>query len=1022
MEQVIAWPGLDGLGFANIHWKPTRPVSPHDFRGKPFKELNDFMSFAQYAATKPGVYKEIYFCLSTQSTTGKLIRGNPIAVRAKASVIHYKAIWIDVDVKEGKGYATLEEALDAIFRFVADAGLPTPSAIVYSGGGVHVYWISDRPLVKAEWWSYAHGLKSEVLRLGLKCDAGLTTDEVRVLRVPGTYNNKTDTPRPVRLAHLGASYDFATALAGLAVVGGPAPVATAAVTPRTAETFPFDEKLFPKGGMHAAFVGAVDPSTDLLGSGVTLHADAPLDPKEVFRGCAHYAQARATGGKGDTQGLWMQTVLGTTWMEDGRKVAHEVSNQHKGYTPEETDAMYDRKLTERADNPNLGWPGCNAFESDGAQCKHCPFYGKLRSPLNLAQRAAVPGDVSKKAPQAPPELDLPEGYTVDPLTGWISEIVTKTTNNGESEEHLVPLFMSKLYNFEAQAGADRQLRFHTSLDGDRHGAVVLSEADDLITEQTVVKKLRHYGVKPYPRNQKGIIQFMTSFMAKLDAARTRTETVTFGWLRRNSVEVGFAYGGRVVLNDGTVQNSGTTDAQIMEKYAPVGDPDFWRPTFRLITDRHHPALHCLAAASFGAPLMWATGKYNVVVCGYSQGSGAHKSTAINLGLSVWGIPKTTKETPQSTRKGLIRHLGFIKNLPLYWDEITNEEKMDVVRSIINDTTEGANGSRMHQDRTLFETDEWQTMMIIGANLSLVQNVVKNVKNTNATLERVFEFFVEKQEDTGQSEGDVSREIEKLNYNFGHAGLLYQEVLGRDPALIKKEVIRIENQFVAQMGGASVARFRRAAAICIFAGAKIANENIGTEFKLDEMWDFLKMSYSQQSDEIVSADSVGGSKSNTANALTQFFKGHVQNALWVRSMPPMQRGKPVAVTFLAGPTPARPAAVHIRLAVTDKVIDVSKQRLSDFLGNVGRIPADVVDGLKKHFGAIQVEKISLTTGTGLLGGRETILRIPVFSGGPFVAELYAHTPPNERPEDMRTDAPVTAPVMDETPSEGGPAGA
>ena len=39
------------------------------------------MDFAQYAATKPGTYKEIFFCLSTQSKTGKVIHNRATAHR-----------------------------------------------------------------------------------------------------------------------------------------------------------------------------------------------------------------------------------------------------------------------------------------------------------------------------------------------------------------------------------------------------------------------------------------------------------------------------------------------------------------------------------------------------------------------------------------------------------------------------------------------------------------------------------------------------------------------------------------------------------------------------------------------------------------------------------------------------------------------------------------------------------------------------------------------------------------------------
>jgi hypothetical protein len=56
------------------------------------------------------------------------------------------AFWMDIDCGEdkaaaGKGYATVEDAEDALRKFCEDAGLPQPTHIVHSGGGLHVYWV-----------------------------------------------------------------------------------------------------------------------------------------------------------------------------------------------------------------------------------------------------------------------------------------------------------------------------------------------------------------------------------------------------------------------------------------------------------------------------------------------------------------------------------------------------------------------------------------------------------------------------------------------------------------------------------------------------------------------------------------------------------------------------------------------------------------------------------------------------------------------------------------------------------------
>jgi hypothetical protein len=192
-------------------------------------------------------------------------------------------------------------------------------------------------------------------------------------------------------------------------------IVTVSVAPAAAVTAPvtaFD--LTGWSPMHAAFdltgwapprSDFPDPRTEVLGAGLSNHSDLPLDAAGVFKGCTHFQNSFVNHGKGQSQGLWMQTVLASTWFQDGRKIAHTLSKGYPTYTREETNAMFDRKMRERAER-GLGWPGCKAFEAEGAKCKSCPLYGKIRSPLNLAFRVASadPPDVAHqpKAGTTPP--------------------------------------------------------------------------------------------------------------------------------------------------------------------------------------------------------------------------------------------------------------------------------------------------------------------------------------------------------------------------------------------------------------------------------------------------------------------------------------------------------------------------------------------------------------------------------------------------------------------------------------------
>ena len=344
LARVLPWPAPGEPGFINLHY--TADKSP-GMRGRPFTSLDEFMSFAQWGATKPAMMKDIYFCLSSQRATGRVYNNHATAMRNQRNVLRLKALWIDIDVKPEKGYATIGEALDALTDFIRKAKLPPPSAIVLSGGGVHVYWISNKPLTLEEWQPYADGLEILTKAHGLKRDAGLTTDSARVLRVPGTFNRKTLPPRAVRLMALGADYDFAQ----LDFIKAQATV-TAAVTAKPLfDLSAFPKKQIPKGGMES------------LADGLHVRDDTPLDYTGSLKGARTSRTRYKTHGANYEQGLWMLDTLACTFLEDGQKLAHVLSRGYKTYSPTETDALYERKKADRENG--IGWPSCKAFESAG---------------------------------------------------------------------------------------------------------------------------------------------------------------------------------------------------------------------------------------------------------------------------------------------------------------------------------------------------------------------------------------------------------------------------------------------------------------------------------------------------------------------------------------------------------------------------------------------------------------------------------------------------------------------------------
>ena len=184
--------------------------------GKPFTQLTDALSFIERAKNQPAVIKDLYFCLSFQAKTGLARNGEPTALRKRENAVALKAIWLDIDCNKEppKGYRCKKDGLQALKEFCEATQTPYPNAIIDSGNGFHVYWISDKPLSPAEWRAYAEGLDALATGHGLLHDS-ITTDAARVLRLPGTSNNKQVPPKPVVIKLLEADFSFASPLSHL---------------------------------------------------------------------------------------------------------------------------------------------------------------------------------------------------------------------------------------------------------------------------------------------------------------------------------------------------------------------------------------------------------------------------------------------------------------------------------------------------------------------------------------------------------------------------------------------------------------------------------------------------------------------------------------------------------------------------------------------------------------------------------------------------------------------------------------
>jgi putative DNA primase/helicase len=135
---------------------------------------------------------------------------NPTATkgnRVSEKAVGAHTFWLDIDVgdekvQEGKGYATQQEALEALRDFCAATGLPRPPLIISSGYGVHTYWLMSEFVPRERWLEAARMLKALTIAHKLLVDQKRTADIASVLRPVGTRNFKNPAmPQTVAALH-----------------------------------------------------------------------------------------------------------------------------------------------------------------------------------------------------------------------------------------------------------------------------------------------------------------------------------------------------------------------------------------------------------------------------------------------------------------------------------------------------------------------------------------------------------------------------------------------------------------------------------------------------------------------------------------------------------------------------------------------------------------------------------------------------------------------------------------------------
>lgn len=973
LSRVLPWPPAGTPGsYINIHWSFTKPGADKPlYFGIACTSLDEAVTTVQRAVNKPDTLA-VYVCMSSQRIAQPKVSkaGNNYlaATRLAQNAVEHKSFYLDIDVKEG-AYASQKDAIVALTEFLRSTGLPLPTAVVSTGsGGMHCHWIVEKPIPTSEWKPYAHALANAVVQSGLVADTQCTVDAARILRVPGTFNKKSTTPRPVEFLcqMLGSDYPndliYDKLKPYLSAVRPSGVISTGASLP-------------------ASFQGAVGNSVvplDTLGAGISREG-RPVILGDVAKECAFVADALKTGGANYSNPLWNLTTLLATFTENGRDNAHDMSKGHATYTVEETDALFTRKLTERA-NGNIGWPQCRTISASGCTaCASCPHFGAGKSPLHFG-RASPMSMVSAS--------DLPGMYfrdtnnlvymnkTADDGTSIAQLVSPYTITNGWIQDRPWTLF----FNSDLTKSHSRQIRLPFE---------VIDRKD------AMVRCLGEQGFAVKNKDAPALGEFFMSWIQELRKIKSSVVSAApFGWMVENGKETGFTYGGKVFTPTGD-RVASNPDPNLAEQYNPKGDIAPWLKAVKMITDQRRPQLDTLLAASFAAPLIRFTGQSGALVSAYSSESGIGKTSALKVAQAVWADPVRALQALDDTNASVINKAGELKSLPLFWDELKTEDDVTKFVKLAFQITGGKEKSRMTAHVTQRAVGTWETMVTVASNDTLVDQIINVTKQTAAGVYRLFEFVVTPGVIGQISHSEASRIVHGTYDNYGHAGLIYSKFLGENHASIKAQVAKTMDTFEAKCNGKADERFWFACAGTLFLGAYYANHLGLTQIDLAALKGFLvknidhmRFIRSQHGSDVKDAK-------NVEDVLTQFMSAHMaRHTLWTDKMA-IGAGRPPKAKIIRDST--RLDGVYIHIATETGVMRMSSTRLSEWLRDRGYSRMLFIQELKDKFGFKEQPGVSMGGGTDYATGKQYCLEV-MFSGTPmqdFIDNFITSNPEQEK---------------------------
>jgi len=741
---------------------------------------HEWVSFTDAEATQAAYRKlqlagaqGIYFGVSAFNTT----------TRTQEHASGIRAFFFDIDAGEAKQakhgdkvYASAEEAWGAL-NAVVDTALPRPTYVVFSGTGIHAYWVATEDFTYTEWKPLAQRLKSWVAATGLRVDQGVTANAATIMRLPGSRHQCGSRAQVLETNALFTKEQLTNAINDLPLQALPAPVVA---QPRTGENplegYELLEEMRRLTSLPHSFEKIIRLH-ELTGEGCQALYD-------IYRN-----QERQTYLD------WIQALSIAKFCVDGDEWIHKISNKYPGYDHAATEAKADSLR-----GPYL----CEGFmENNPDRCAGCPFAGKIRTPLTLG-RDPKSMPVKVEAPlgtnkQETGEFIIPP-YPAPFYRGVNGGIYFDEHNEKTETVESIEVLKWDFYIYERISSNGKQIywcRYHSPHDGVREFDMDSSMIHTLNNEMKDC--LTGQGIAITGKQQWGLMSlFLSRFNEQLVNSRAALREVTQqGWQTDSRGAVtAFVHGREEITRNGT-KPAPIGDKNVAQKFSKALSPklhkgiveslEIWNGAlFGVYGAKYYTPNQFVICASIGsvfAARYALDGHCGGVISLATPGSGYSKTVTCQTALRVWGDPAdmTFSSLSGITNAALMTNLGYLNSIPLLRDEITEMEGYEVADLVYDSTRLGDKERAQNSDNDIrHNRNTWRTWFYTTSNRSIYDVIAADRDDGDGVMMRVTELDLPKIKSERGSHGEYERNAKALAKVHGVAGRVLIEWMVQHP--------------------------------------------------------------------------------------------------------------------------------------------------------------------------------------------------------------------------------------------------